>query len=134
QLKPSGDFPTVKSPNPEEPEALAKAIELAKLSEADILIGTDPDADRLGVGVRNKDGSYTLLNGNQTNTLITYYLLNSLKEKDELSPYHFIGSTIVMANLKSRSVSAIEYLDEIYEDLGVYYEERLLSFKKEGQA
>ncbi|CAG0909998.1 unnamed protein product, partial [Cyprideis torosa] len=50
QLKPSGDFPTVKSPNPEEPEALAKAIELAKETEADILIGTDPDADRLGVG------------------------------------------------------------------------------------
>lgn len=99
QLEPSGDFPTVKSPNPEEPEALAMAIENAKNTGADLLIGTDPDADRLGIGVINIDGEYTLLNGNETNTILTYFLLDRLKEKGKLSSKHFIGSTIVSSEI-----------------------------------
>ncbi|CAG0907175.1 unnamed protein product, partial [Cyprideis torosa] len=99
QLQPSGDFPTVVSPNPEEPEALAEAITLAKETQADLLIGTDPDADRLGVGVRKDDGEYYLLNGNETNTIMTYFLLKELKRREELSSSHFIGSTVVSSDI-----------------------------------
>ena len=66
QAKPDGNFPTVKSPNPEEPEALTMALALADKLNADIVIGTDPDCDRLGVAVRNNEGKMILLNGNQT--------------------------------------------------------------------
>ncbi len=98
QAVPSGDFPTVKSPNPEEPEALKMALELAEKVNADIVIGTDPDADRLGVAVRNFDGKMVLLNGNQTNTVLTNYLLNKWEE-DGLEGTEFIGSTIVTSDI-----------------------------------
>src|SRR5690606_13632968 len=71
QAEPNGDFPTVKSPNPEEPEALTMALALAEKIDADIVIGTDPDSDRLGIAVRNDDGKMILLNGNQTMVLMT---------------------------------------------------------------
>ncbi|CAI9429165.1 Phosphoglucomutase [Candidatus Ornithobacterium hominis] len=99
QTKPSGEFPTVESPNPEEPAALKMAMELAELNQADIVIGTDPDADRLGVAVRNKKGEMVLLNGNQTNTVLTHFLLNELKEKGEINSKNFIGSTIVTSDI-----------------------------------
>src|SRR5690606_17522113 len=76
QAEPNGDFPTVKSPNPEEPEALKMAIDLAYKINADIVIGTDPDSDRLGVAVRNPEGEMTLLNGNQTMVMMSDFLLN----------------------------------------------------------
>lgn len=99
QIKPSGDFPTVKSPNPEEPEALSMALDLAKTIEADIVIGTDPDGDRLGVAVRDLDGKMVLLNGNQTNVILTDFLLNELETKNEFQGNEFIGSTIVTSDI-----------------------------------
>lgn len=95
QAVPNGNFPTVKSPNPEEPEALSMAIELADQTDADIVIGTDPDADRLGVAVRNGNGIMTLLNGNQTMVLMTQFLLEQWKKEGRLTGNQFIGSTIV---------------------------------------
>ena len=75
-------FPTVKSPNPEDPEALKLAIEEAEKLNADIVIGTDPDSDRLGVAVRDLDNKFYLLNGNQTMVVMTYYLLENWKKKE----------------------------------------------------
>lgn len=95
QEKPDGNFPTVKSPNPEEPEALAMAIELANKTNADIVIGTDPDCDRLGVAVRNNDGEMVLLNGNQSMILMTAFLLEKWKNEGKIDGKQFIGSTIV---------------------------------------
>lgn len=95
QAEPNGDFPTVKSPNPEEPEALAMALELADKINADIVIGTDPDADRLGIAVRNSEGQMVLLNGNQTMVIMTAFLLEQWKRNNKLNGKQFIGSTIV---------------------------------------
>ena len=95
QEVPDGDFPTVKSPNPEEPEALALAMELAEKVSADIVIGTDPDSDRLGVAVRNNEGKMMLLNGNQTMIVMTAFLLQQRKSAKKIKSTDFIGSTIV---------------------------------------
>lgn len=95
QAEPNGDFPTVKSPNPEEPEALTMALALADKLNADIVIGTDPDCDRLGVAVRNNEGKMTLLNGNQTMVLMTAFLLEQWKRQGKINGKQFIGSTIV---------------------------------------
>lgn len=92
---PDGNFPTVKSPNPEEPEALAMALELADQVNADIVIGTDPDSDRLGVAVRDTNGKMMLLNGNQTMVVMTAFLLEQWKRADKIIGTEFIGSTIV---------------------------------------
>lgn len=95
QAEPNGDFPTVKSPNPEEPEALAMATALADKNNSDIVIGTDPDCDRLGVAVRNNEGQIILLNGNQTMLLMTAFLLEQWKKADKINGKQFVGSTIV---------------------------------------
>jgi phosphomannomutase len=95
QRVPNGNFPTVKSPNPEEPEALAMATALAEKINADIVIGTDPDCDRLGVAVRNNEGQMTLLNGNQTMILMTAFLLEQWKKVGKINGKQFVGSTIV---------------------------------------
>ncbi len=95
QRVPNGDFPTVKSPNPEEPEALTIALALAEKVNADIVIGTDPDCDRLGVAVRNNDGKMVLLNGNQTMILMTAFLLEQWKKAGKINGKQFVGSTIV---------------------------------------
>ncbi|WP_269684077.1 phospho-sugar mutase [Flavobacterium lacustre] len=95
QRVPNGDFPTVKSPNPEEPEALAMALALADKTNSDIVIGTDPDCDRLGVAVRNNEGKMTLLNGNQTMILMTAFLLEEWKKAGKIDGKQFVGSTIV---------------------------------------
>jgi phosphomannomutase len=95
QSEPNGDFPTVKSPNPEEPEALKMALELADKLNADIVIGTDPDCDRLGVAVRNNEGEMTLLNGNQTMILMTAFLLEQWQKSGKITGKQFVGSTIV---------------------------------------
>ena len=99
QMIPSGNFPTVESPNPEEPAALEMAIELARITNGDIVIGTDPDGDRLGIAVRNLDGEIQLLNGNQTNTILTYYILDQWKKQGKITGKEFIGSTIVTSDV-----------------------------------
>jgi len=99
QKIPDGDFPTVKSPNPEEPEALQMATELADKIGADIVIGTDPDCDRLGVAVRDTNGNMKLMNGNQTMVVMTKFLLKKWKEEGKINGKQFIGSTIVSTKL-----------------------------------
>lgn len=101
QREPNGDFPTVVSPNPEEPEALKMALELAEKVNADIVIGTDPDSDRLGIAVRNLDNKMTLLNGNQTMVLMTDFLLKQWKNNNKINNNQFIGSTIVSTPMMS---------------------------------
>ncbi len=99
QMIPSGNFPTVASPNPEEPAALSMALDLAKITNGDIVIGTDPDGDRLGIAVRNLDGDLQLLNGNQCNTILTYYILDQWKKAGKIDGKEFIGSTIVTSDI-----------------------------------
>ena len=106
QEVPDGNFPTVKSPNPEEPEALKLALELAETVNADIVIGTDPDSDRLGVAVRNKYGKMILLNGNQTMIVMTAFLLEQRKRAKNIKPTDFIGSTIVSTPMMLELASA----------------------------
>ena len=93
QASPNGNFPTVKSPNPEDTESLKMALNLAKANDSDIFIGTDPDADRLGIGIKDNSGKYITLNGNQIMIVLTEYLLN--KFKGDLNQSYFIGSTVV---------------------------------------
>lgn len=95
QREPNGDFPTVKSPNPEEPEALKMATDLAEKIGADIVIGTDPDCDRLGIAVRDLNNKLVLLNGNQTFLILTNFLINNWKKEGKINGKQFIGSTIV---------------------------------------
>lgn len=99
QMIPSGNFPTVESPNPEEPAALEMAMDLARITNGDIVIGTDPDGDRLGIAVRNLEGEIQLLNGNQTNTILTYYILDQWKKAGKITGQEFIGSTIVTSDI-----------------------------------
>ncbi len=99
QRVPNGDFPTVKSPNPEEPAALKMATDLAEKINADIVIGTDPDSDRLGIAVRDTDGKIKLLNGNQTMSAMTNYLIKQWHQGGKLNGNQFVGSTIVSTNL-----------------------------------
>ena len=102
QSKPDGDFPTVKSPNPEEPEALKMALDLADDVQADIVIGTDPDCDRLGIAVRNFENKMVLLNGNQTMIMMTKFLLELWKQEGNINGNQFIGSTIVSTPMISK--------------------------------
>lgn len=95
QAEPNGNFPTVKSPNPEEPEALTMAMELAEKVNADIVIGTDPDSDRLGIAVRDNNNKMILLNGNQTMIVMTDFLIGQWLKQGKLNDTDFIGSTIV---------------------------------------
>lgn len=106
QTEPNGNFPTVKSPNPEEPEALSMAVALADKVDADIVIGTDPDSDRLGVAVRNNEGVMTLLNGNQTMVLMTHFLLEQWKKEGKITGNEFIGSTIVSTPMMQELATA----------------------------
>jgi len=96
QAVPDGNFPTVKSPNPEDPEALKMAIELAKLKGADIVIGTDPDSDRVGIAIKDDKNQYIIVNGNQMMIMLTDYLLSKRKQLDKS---YFIGSTIVSTQM-----------------------------------
>lgn len=95
----SGDFPTVVSPNPEEPAALALAIKRANETNADLVLGSDPDGDRLGVAVRNKKGEMELITGNQICMLLTYYSIVRRKERGDLKPDDYIVKTIVTTEL-----------------------------------
>jgi len=102
QMEPDGNFPTVKSPNPEEKEALSLGLDLAKQNDADIVIGTDPDADRLGIAVKDLNNHYILLNGNQLMVVMIDFLLNNLKSGDKLNTSQFIATTIVSTPLVSK--------------------------------
>ena len=99
QEVPDGDFPTVKSPNPEEPEALEMATNLAEKIGADIVLGTDPDSDRIGIAVRDTDGKIKLLNGNQAMVVMTDFLIKQWKKQGKLNGNQFVGSTIVSTNM-----------------------------------
>ena len=119
QKEPDGNFPTVKSPNPEEPAALKMALEKAEKVNADIVIGTDPDCDRLGVAVRDMDGKMTLLNGNQTMLMMTWFLLDQWKKEGRIEGREFVGCTIVSTPM----------MRILVEDYGVEYKEGLTGFK-----
>lgn len=119
QAIPDGDFPTVVSPNPEEPEALKMAIGIAQQTNADIVIGTDPDCDRLGIAVRNADGSMEIINGNQAMAIKTNFLLENWKSAGKLTGNQFIASTIVSTPM----------IAKIADTYGVIYKESLTGFK-----
>jgi len=114
-----GNFPTVHSPNPEEPAALEMAINKAKETDAEIVMGTDPDADRVGIVVRARNGEYILLNGNQTASILIYYLISQWKEKSKLKGKEYIVKTIVTSEL----------LTEIADYYGVETYDVLTGFK-----
>jgi phosphoglucomutase len=108
QAEPNGNFPTVLSPNPEEPEALTMALALADKINADIVFGTDPDSDRLGVAVRDNNGKMILLNGNQTMCIMTHFLLEEWRKAGKINGKQFIGSTIVSTSMMLDLASAYQ--------------------------
>ena len=118
QAEPDGDFPTVKSPNPEEPEALTLAMKKAEEIGADMVVGTDPDSDRLGIAVRNPAGKIELLNGNQTMFLMTKFLLDQ-REKQGFTGNEFIATTIVSTPM----------MNELAKSYGVECKTSLTGFK-----
>jgi len=95
----SGDFPTVLSPNPEEPAALSMAIEKAKETDADIVMASDPDADRMGIAIKNDRNEWILVNGNQTALIFIYYLITRWRETGKLKGNEYIVKTIVTTEL-----------------------------------
>ena len=119
QNTPDGNFPTVKSPNPEEPAAMELALKKAKAVDADIVMGTDPDADRVGIAVKNLDDDFILLNGNQAAALLIHYLITQWKEKGKLKGKEYIVKTIVTS----------EIIADIAEKYGVQNYDVLTGFK-----
>ena len=99
QARPDGDFPTVQSPNPEEKAAMQQALDQAKAQNADLVLATDPDADRVGVGVKNDKGEWVLLNGNQTAALLTHYILSARARAGKRQPTDYIVYTIVTSEI-----------------------------------
>lgn len=123
QSKPDGNFPTVVYPNPEEKDALTLAMNKAKEIDADLVLATDPDADRVGIAVKDNDGEWVLLNGNQTGSLLINYLLSAWEESGKLDGNQFIVKTIVTSNL----------IEEIAKKKDVTYYNTLTGFKYIGQ-
>lgn len=123
QAVPDGEFPTVESPNPEEAAALNMAIELAKRERADLVIGTDPDADRVGIAVRRKNVDYALMTGNRIGALLTYYICEQLKQADCFPHNGVVLSTIVSS----------DFMKEIAKSYGAEVVETLTGFKWIGQ-
>ena len=123
QELPDGNFPTVGYPNPEDPKAFTLAVKLAKEVGADVIIGTDPDADRVGVLVKNSNGDYTILNGNITGSLLTNYVLSQRKEKAILPSNGAVIKTIVTT----------EMIRPIAKDYGVKVFDVLTGFKYIGE-
>jgi len=101
QSKPDGSFPTVKSPNPEESAALERSIALAEKTGADIVLATDPDADRMGVAIRDPNGKFMLITGNQIGTMLEYYILSTLSERGKLPANAAVIKTIVTSDIQS---------------------------------
>ncbi|MDQ1138901.1 phospho-sugar mutase [Pedobacter agri] len=123
QSKPDGNFPTVVYPNPEEKDALTLAMNKAKEIDADLVLATDPDADRVGIAVKDNNGEWVLLNGNQTGSLLINYLLSAWEESGKLDGNQFIVKTIVTSNL----------IEEIAKKKDVTYYNTLTGFKYIGQ-
>ncbi|AWV98120.1 phospho-sugar mutase [Arcticibacterium luteifluviistationis] len=99
QAKPDGNFPTVVYPNPEEKEAMSLSLKLAKEIDADLVMATDPDADRVGMAVKDPSGEWQLLNGNQAASLIVFYLLKAWKKAKKLTGKEYVAKTIVTTEL-----------------------------------
>jgi len=99
QDKIDGNFPTVKSPNPEEPDALKLAIKKAVETNAELVMATDPDADRLGLAVKDRNGEFILLNGNQTGVILVWYILSQYKERNKYKGNEYIIKTVVTTDL-----------------------------------
>lgn len=123
QAKPDGNFPTVKSPNPEEREAFTLALEIAKREGADLIIGTDPDADRMGAVVADPEGEFVVLTGNQSGAIMIEYLLSSLHERGELPQNGAVIKTIVTSEMGA----------EIARSYGAEVLETLTGFKYIGE-
>ena len=119
QIEPNGDFPTVKSPNPEEQESLKIAVALANKENADLVIGSDPDADRFGLVVKDVDSDWCYLNGNQIMAVLTEFLLQKKAAENTLNPNCFIASTVVSTPL----------IQQIALHFGVQYKNTLTGFK-----
>lgn len=99
QSKPDGNFPTVVYPNPEEKEAMTLALKKAQEIDADLVLATDPDADRVGIAVKNNNNEWILLNGNQTGSLLVHYVLTAWEEKGKIDGNQYIVKTVVTSNL-----------------------------------
>lgn len=123
QATPDGNFPTVIYPNPEEEDAMALAKKKGEELDADLVLATDPDADRVGIAVKNDKGSFQLLNGNQIGSLLVYYVLSSKKEQNQLNNNPYVVKTIVTTNLQA----------EIANHFNVPYYETLTGFKYIGE-
>ncbi len=123
QMEPDGNFPTVDSPNPEDEKSFELSIKKAKEKDADIILSTDPDGDRLGVACKDEDSNYKLLTGNETGALLIYYILESLKEKNSIKENSLIIKTIVTSELGR----------VIAENYGVECEDTLTGFKFIGE-
>ena len=119
QAEPDGNFPTVVYPNPEESDALSIALKEAKEIDADLVMGTDPDADRVGIAVKNLQGEFEILNGNQTGSMLVYYLLLKWQEAGKLDGKQFVAKTIVTTEL----------IRKIAEHFEVDYYDTLTGFK-----
>ena len=129
QSIPDGNFPTTKSPNPEEKAAMELAINKAKQIDADLILATDPDADRVGTGIKMSNNEYKLLNGNQIASLLTYYNLEMLKQLNSLPSNAFIVKTIVTTELMRKI--ADEYNVKTYDVLtGFKYIAELIRLKE----
>ena len=127
-----GNFPTVDSPNPEEPAAFEMALKRAAEVDADLVMATDPDGDRLGVAVKDRSGEYILINGNQCATVLTYYVLEQWKQKKRLQANEYIVKTIVTTELLSELAAAydVECLDVLTGFKYIAEKMRLLEGKK----
>ncbi|QBQ39773.1 phospho-sugar mutase [Sphingobacterium psychroaquaticum] len=123
QAEPNGNFPTVVYPNPEEEDAMSMAMQEGQRLDADIVMATDPDADRVGLAVKNTNGDFQLLNGNQIGSLLIHYVLSSKKAKNELKDNDYIVKTIVTSNL----------MTDISAAFGVKSYETLTGFKFIGE-
>ena len=119
QAEPNGNFPTIKSPNPEEPEAFKIAIKQAKKNDGEIIIATDADGDRLGVSIKDENQNFYLLNGNQIMVVIIHFLLEHWKKRGKLNGNQFIATTIVSTPM----------IEKIASEYNVVYKETLTGFK-----
>lgn len=119
QATPDGSFPTVIYPNPEEEDAMALAQQKGKEIDADLVMATDPDADRVGIAVKNNQGDFQLLNGNQIGSLLVYYVLSAKKDKNDINPNDYIVKTIVTTSL----------IADIADSFGVKHYDTLTGFK-----
>ncbi len=131
QELPDGNFPTAPYPNPEDPKVFKLALEMAEKSEPDIIFGTDPDCDRIGVVVKDKTGDYKVLTGNQTGMLLTHYILSSLSERNEIPDNGVVIKTIVTT--ESANDIAKAYNVEIMDTLTgfKYIGEKMTAFEKD---